>query len=680
MPGTLHARRFLRTVFIAAVLATLLAWTPHIMAQEGAQEAAWEADIGDIIYGLALSADGGIQVVGSRNNRAAAYDSDGNLLWEFAPGGTVWGVAVSADGQWTSVASEDRYLYLLDAQGQVVWSLRSSHTFVDTAVSPDGARVVAADENRQVYIVDRATGEVLVQQGLQDMVDTIAVYGTDSLRVLVGTRASRVHLLDQQGQELWQARFNRDILDVAASDDGAHVAIGTLDGKVALLNGSDGAVLWQSAPPDPVSCTPRRRTNCIKVDISGDGARLLVGTLNGKVYLLNSEDGAVIQVHTLDSPIPSVAISTDGGTLMFSTRDGLVRSTSTTGAAAELAAQQQAQTTLLLGVGAVALVVGVSGALWVRRTESGRRFWQVRTAPARRTLVLMWRRRISYLLLLPTIALLLTFNYYPAASGLYHAFTDWIPGVETTWVGLEQFANMFNSPYFWTGVKNAILIAVTGILKLAVPLFVAELIFHVRNTRLQYSLRTAFILPLVLPSVVGILLWVNIYDPNIGLLNQTLTAFGQGHLARSWLGDKDTAMAAILFMGFPWVGAFALLIFYGGLISIPDELFDAAKVDGANWWQRFWRIDLPMLMGAIKLLLILAFIGSMQEFQSIFLTTGGGPGNVTYTPALELYYQATRFTNYGLASAMGTVLFLVILGATILNLRYVRSRTEYEPQ
>jgi raffinose/stachyose/melibiose transport system permease protein len=83
-------------------------------------------------------------------------------------------------------------------------------------------------------------------------------------------------------------------------------------------------------------------------------------------------------------------------------------------------------------------------------------------------------------------------------------------------------------------------------------------------------------------------------------------------------------------------------------------------------------------MSQIKLLLILAFIGSVQEFQLIFLTTGGGPGNVTYTPALELYYNATRFSNFGLASAMGTFLFLIILGGTIINLRYVRSQTEYE--
>ena len=101
-------------------------------------------------------------------------------------------------------------------------------------------------------------------------------------------------------------------------------------------------------------------------------------------------------------------------------------------------------------------------------------------------------------------------------------------------------------------------------------------------------------------------------------------------------------------------------------------------MDGASWWTRFTRIDLPMLVPQFRLLLILTFIGSRQEFQLIFLTIGGGPGDATCTPTLELYYNATKFANFGLASAMGTFLFIIILGGTILNMRYVRSQVEYE--
>ncbi len=282
------------------------------------------------------------------------------------------------------------------------------------------------------------------------------------------------------------------------------------------------------------------------------------------------------------------------------------------------------------------------------------------------------------MLLTPTVVLLLIFNYYPAFSGLYHSFTDWNPTGETLWVGTRQFDAMLNSNYFWVGMKNAAILALSAFLKLAMPLLVAELIFHIRHSLLQYLARTLFIVPLVVPSVVGILLWVNIYDPTIGLLNQTLISLGLEHWVHSWLGERATAMPAIVAIGFPWISAFALLIIYGGLIGIPQELFDAAKVDGATWWKRFTRIDLPMLVPQFRLLLILTFIASMQEFQLIFLTTGGGPSDATYTPALELYYNATLFSNFGLASAMGTFLFIVILGGTILNMRYVRSQVEYE--
>jgi ABC-type sugar transport system permease subunit len=213
---------------------------------------------------------------------------------------------------------------------------------------------------------------------------------------------------------------------------------------------------------------------------------------------------------------------------------------------------------------------------------------------------------------------------------------------------------------------------------LTVPLLVAELVFNLRHNRARYWLRTLFIVPLVLPAVVEILLWNNIYDPTIGLLNQTLIALGRPELARTWYGDASVALSSVIFIGFPWVSAFALLIFYGGLIGISEEIFDSARVDGASGLQRFWNIDLPMLMGQIKLLLILNFISAIQTFEVVYLTTGGGPGSATYTPALELYYMAMRMNNMGAASAIGMILFAIILAGTIVNMRFVRSSMEYE--
>ncbi|HLV36349.1 MAG TPA: PQQ-binding-like beta-propeller repeat protein [Spirillospora sp.] len=659
---------------LAGTLLVLLSAVSGLSAQDDE----WEASIGDVVYGTALSADASVQVVGSRNNRTAAYDRQGNLLWEFTPDGTVWGVATSADGQRTAVASEDRSVYLLDENGEPLWRYRVSRIVLDVAVSRDGSRVFAADEGRDVHFIDAATGEALWVFNLENIADTVTIYGSETIRPLAGTRDSLVSLFSPDGRRLWRAQLADDVTSVAVNGNGARVVTGSLDGKVSMINGARGEVLWQVDLPKAVRCSSRERSACLSVDIDREGTWVLVGTKDGDVYLLDAENGESTLTINVGAPLTTVSLSADGEFWLLGTRDGRIHSTSTTSAAARFRAAQTAQRNLLIGIPLTILAGLGLFTLWIQRTAAGAHFWNITSLPVRRTLVQMWRSRTSYILIAPTVILLLIFNYYPAVSGLYHSFTDWQPGISTTWVGLGQFERMMNSQYFWIGMKNAVLLAITAFLKLAVPLLVAELIFHIRSGFLQYAVRTLFIVPLVVPSVVGILLWVNIYDPNIGLLNETLRAIGAEDLTRTWLGDRNTAMAAIIAIGFPWISPFALLIFYGGLISIPSELFDAARVDGASWWKRFRHVDIPLIMSQIKLLLILAFIGSVQEFQLIFLTTGGGPGNVTYTPALELYYNATRFSNFGLASAMGTFLFLIILGGTIINLRYIRSQTEYE--
>ena len=662
------------------IVLTLLCSLATALALHAFGQAAgdWDEQLESPVYSTALSGDGSVQVIGTRREGVRAYDGHGELLWQFVPDSTVWGVDTSQDGLWTAVASEDRHVYLLDAGGEEVWRYRTPRIFQDVAISRDGSRIIAANEGRQAIFLDRDSGEPLWTQSLRNISDAVDIYGSGTIRVLTGTRDGQVNLYSSEGQRLWTAQLEQDVVSLAVNRNGARVVVATLGGSVTLLNGANTEVIWQTSLPRQVRCTARHRANCLNVAISGDGERVLVGTRKGDLYLLSGEDGSVLQRHAVNGSVSSMALALDGEAWLAGTLEGLVRATTTTASGAAYRAALAGRRNLLIGLAAGLLALAAVATVWIRRTDAGSRAWQATSQPVRRLGRNMWRSRVSYLLLLPTVALLAVFNYYPAGSGLYHTFTDWNPGLETTWVGFGQIRKMFGSPYFWVGMKNALILVIAAIVKLAFPLIVAELIFHVRNSRLQYGLRSLFVIPLVLPSVVGILLWVNIYDPNIGLLNETLELLGLDHLTRVWLGDRSTAMAAIVAIGFPWINPFALLIFYGGLISIPTELFDAARVDGASWWARILRIDLPMLMSQLKLLLILAFIGSVQEFQLIFLTTAGGPGNSTYTPALELYYNATRFTDFGLASAMGTFLFLIILLGTILNLRYVRSQTEYQ--
>ena len=211
------------------------------------------------------------------------------------------------------------------------------------------------------------------------------------------------------------------------------------------------------------------------------------------------------------------------------------------------------------------------------------------------------------------------------------------------------------------------------------PLLVAEMIFALRSQRAQYFYRVMFVVPMVVPGIVLLLIWGFFYDDNLGLLNHALVALGLGHYRQSWLGDANLALYSLIFMGFPWVGGFPLLIYYAGLQNISTDVLDSARIDGALGLNRFRHIDLPLLMGQIKLLLVLGFIGGLQGFQTQLLLTNGGPAYTTMVPGLHLYQNAIQFDRMGYACALGVMLFLAILGITYLNLKYLRSGQEYEP-
>jgi raffinose/stachyose/melibiose transport system permease protein len=290
------------------------------------------------------------------------------------------------------------------------------------------------------------------------------------------------------------------------------------------------------------------------------------------------------------------------------------------------------------------------------------------------------RHRRSYLFLLPTFSLLILFSYYPIASAFFHAFTEWRGSGATTWLGLANFRELLSDAVMGEATRNALVLLLAHVaIALTVPLLVAEMIFALRSERAQYVYRVLFVIPMVVPGVVVLLIWGFFYDYNLGLLNQSLALFGLGQYKQAWLGDARLALYSLILMGFPWVGGFPLLIYYAGLQNISTDVFDSARIDGATGLGRFRFIDLPLLMGQIKLLLVLGFIGGLQGFQTQLLLTNGGPAYATMVPGLHLYQNATAFDRMGYACALGVLLFLAILGITYLNLKYLRSGQEYEP-
>ncbi len=284
-----------------------------------------------------------------------------------------------------------------------------------------------------------------------------------------------------------------------------------------------------------------------------------------------------------------------------------------------------------------------------------------------------------YLLAVPSYILVIVFIYLPVATALYYSFFQW-DGVTSYWLGLANYiafatdASLYNSG--WNLFRLTVFSVATH---LTLPLLVSVLIFRLRSQRAAYWYRTLMVLPMVVPSIVTFLVWKWFYS-NEGLVNIVLHAIGQGEAARAWLGEPSMALYALMFIGFPWAGGLAMLIYLAGLQQIPGETIEAAIVDGVGPFSRFFYIELPLVMGQVKLLVALNLIGSLQQFVLPLVVTRGGPGYATMVPGLRLFEVVTGEFQYGYASAIGVALFLVILVVTFLSQRYLRASTEFEPR
>lgn len=280
-----------------------------------------------------------------------------------------------------------------------------------------------------------------------------------------------------------------------------------------------------------------------------------------------------------------------------------------------------------------------------------------------------------YLVLLPTFLILGLLSYYPALNGLYHSFFTWQPGYDSPFTGLDNFTAMVKDSVFLHSFGNIIQFFIFGVtLAWLVPLLTAEMVLTLASKRLQFLFRTLLIIPLAFPLVVVYLLWGFIYDPQVGLLNETLKALGLGMFTRNWLGDPSLALYSLMLLGVPWIASTPFLIFLAGLQAIPNEIFDAASLDGAGWIRRIMLVDIPLLASQFRLLLVLAVISFIQFAVPMALLTNGGPAYATMTPALYMINAAFFDSNWGYAAAISTVIFLITLALSAIIMRVQRER------
>jgi len=285
-----------------------------------------------------------------------------------------------------------------------------------------------------------------------------------------------------------------------------------------------------------------------------------------------------------------------------------------------------------------------------------------------------WR---AYALLLPGFALLVVFVYYPPILGLVRAFFRWQPTKTPVFVGFRNFRSYFSYPETPRELINVVKLLMFGLFaNVAVPFAMAELIFSVRSRVAKERYRLLCVVPMVVPTVVTILLWSKLYDPNLGAINRAFRSVGLDFLALNWLGDPGVALYAVMGVGFPWVASVGTLVYLGGLGQITESVYDAALLDGCTGLRRAVLIDLPLVIGQVRILAILAVIGAFTSFEGILILTRGGPGYSTTVPTLTLYYRAFQTGQFGYASAIGLLLFVVAMLATVVIGRSLRSYTE----
>jgi len=284
----------------------------------------------------------------------------------------------------------------------------------------------------------------------------------------------------------------------------------------------------------------------------------------------------------------------------------------------------------------------------------------------------------GYLFVLPWILSLLVFTAYPMVASIFFSMTRYNVLNPPQWVGVSNFHEMFFvDPLYWTSVANTAYFVFFSVpLGLGFGLILALLLNQ--NVKGIGFYRTAFYLPGLVPAVASTLLWMLLLNPQLGMINQFLGLFGIEKLG--WLGSATWSKPGLILMSV-WGGTGStMLIFLAGLKEIPQSLIEAAMMDGANAWQRFWVVTIPMISTTIFFNLIMGIIGSFQVFASAYVAAGNGAGplNTLLMYMLLLYRNAFRYFNMGYASAMALALFVVLIFLTLLLVRSSRSWVHYE--
>ncbi|WP_244364353.1 carbohydrate ABC transporter permease [Paenibacillus cellulositrophicus] len=273
----------------------------------------------------------------------------------------------------------------------------------------------------------------------------------------------------------------------------------------------------------------------------------------------------------------------------------------------------------------------------------------------------------AYLFIAPQILGLLVFVIGPVIFAFVISFMKWDIGSTPEWVGLTNYSKQVSDPIFWKVLKNTSVFALLNIPLTVIGALVLALMLN-QNLKGKTLLRAAYFIPVVTSSVAVALVWTWLYNPSYGLINSVLMSLGiEGP---GWLSDMKWALPSIVIMTV-WQGVgYNMILFLAGLQGVPSQLHEAAKIDGAGSWQRFWRITIPMISPTTFFVVIMLLIGSMQVFSEPYMMTRGGPADATNVLVLHIYNTAFQFFRMGEASAISFILFVIILIVTLIQFKF----------
>ena len=282
----------------------------------------------------------------------------------------------------------------------------------------------------------------------------------------------------------------------------------------------------------------------------------------------------------------------------------------------------------------------------------------------------------GYLFIAPAVLGFLIWIAGPMLFSAWLSLTEWDLLSPPEFIGLQNYRTMIKDPLFWQSLRVTFYFTLVSVPLFQAVAFAIALLMNV-NVRGISVFRTIYYLPSIVPVVANAMLWAWIFNGDFGLLNAVLRAVGLPKIL--WLQNPNWSMPALITMSIWGVGG-AMLIYLAGLQGVPQQLYEAAELDGANYWHRFRHVTVPMMSSVIFFNLLMGLIGALQSFVQSYIMTNGGPQNSTLFYALYIYRRAFTDFKMGYAAALAWVLFTIVLILSVLVFRYLGRQVYYEDE